>query len=393
MLFRTWEETLDREWPDVVTVTDHVGVDHLLVTRHALVRQVLADPLTFRPDNALDAMTPMPVAALRILARHGFRLPPTLANNGRPSHPAIRAAVADTLHPTRVEQQRAWLTAVVRERVARLRAALDAGQTVDLYADLAADLPLLVLARLVALPDAEVATVKAFARAALELFWAPVDAGRQRAVAETVGRFHAVLRAFGMAGPGLAARLRADGHSPDEVVGALFFLLVAGQETTSQFLTLLLHRLTGEPAVLDGLRDGTVEVEAVVEEGLRLEPPIVTWRRIAARSTELAGMPIAEGTSVVLWLARAGRDPEVVDAADRFRPGQRGSRRHLAFGAGAHRCVGATLARMEAAVVVAEVAPLLRDATVVRPPWCPDNLSFRMPDAFVIRRFDWLASA
>ncbi|MEV0810105.1 cytochrome P450 [Micromonospora sp. NPDC050200] len=370
----------------MATVTDHVGVDHLVVTRHALVRQVLAEPATWRPDNALDAVTPIPVAALRVLAGHRFRLPPTLANNSTPSHPAIRAVVAQALHPTRVAAQQPWLAGLVRGRVTRLAAALDAGEPVDLYAELVADLPLLVLARLVELPDAPVGAVKDFARAALELFWAPLDADRQLALAAEVGRFHTVLRDFAATGDGLAAALRADGHSPEVVVGALFFLLVAGQETTSQFLTLLLHRLTTEPEVRTGLQAGTVPVADVVEEGLRLEPPIVTWRRVAAVDTMLGGTEVAAGTSVVLWLARAGRDPEVVAVPDGFRPGQRGSRRHLAFGAGAHRCVGAQLARMEAAVVVAEAAPLLDGVTVVRPPWCPDNLTFRMPDAFVVRR-------
>ncbi|MEV1147554.1 cytochrome P450, partial [Micromonospora sp. NPDC049799] len=268
----------------------------------------------------------------------------------------------------------------------RIDAALDAGATVDLHAGLAADLPLLVLARLVELPDAPVEAVKEFARAALELFWAPLDSDRQLALATEVGRFHGVLREFAGTGGGLAASLRAAGHPPDVVVGALFFLLVAGQETTSQFLTLLLHRLVGEPAVRAGLRDGTVAAADVVEEGLRLEPPIVTWRRVAAVDTVLGRTAVPAGTSIVLWLARAGRDPSVVDLPDEFRPGQRGSRRHLAFGAGTHRCVGDQLARMEAAVVVDEVAPLLDGVTVVRPPWCPDNLTFRMPDAFVVRR-------
>ncbi|PWR10569.1 cytochrome P450 [Micromonospora sicca] len=386
MLFRGWGESVDRRWPDLATVVDHVGVGHLVVTRHALVKQVLTDPVTFRPDNALDAVTPMPVAALRVLAGHRFRLPPTLANNSGASHPEIRGIVADALHPTRVAAQQPWLTALVRDRVARLTADLDAGRAVDLYAELAADLPLLVLARLVELPDAPVGAVKDFARAALELFWAPLDAERQRALATEVGRFHTVLRGFAATGGGLAARLRAAGHSPDVVVGALFFLLVAGQETTSQFLTLLLHRLTGEPEVRAGLRAGEVAAADVVEEGLRLEPPIVTWRRVAAVDTTLGGTTVPAGTSIVAWLARAGRDPEVVAAPADFRPGQPGSRRHLAFGAGAHRCVGAQLARMEAAVVVAEAAPLLDGLTVVRPPWCPDNLTFRMPDAFVIRR-------
>ncbi|MGW4502507.1 cytochrome P450 [Micromonospora sp. NPDC004336] len=386
MLFRSWAQTADAHWPDVARVPDHVGVEHLVVTRHALVREVLTDPVTYRPDNALDAVTPIPVAALRVLAGHRFRLPPTLANNGGASHPGIRAVVADALHPSRVAAQRPWLTALVRERLTAIGAALDAGAPVDLHAGLAADLPLLVLARLVELPDAPVGAVKEFARAALELFWAPLDADRQAVLAAEVGRFHRVLREFAATGGGLAGSLRAAGHPPDVVVGALFFLLVAGQETTSQFLTLLLHRLAGEPAVRAGLRAGTVAVADVVEEGLRLEPPIVTWRRVATVDTTLGGTAVPAGSSIVLWLARAGRDPDAVAAPDEFRPGQRGSRRHLAFGAGAHRCVGDQLARMEAAVVVGEAAPLLDEVTVVRAPWCPDNLTFRMPDAFVVRR-------
>jgi cytochrome P450 len=383
VLFRSWEAG---DLPDVATVVDHVGVPHLVVTRHDLVKRVLTDPGTYSPANALDAVTPVPASALRILVRHGFRLPPTLANNGGPDHPAIRAAVAEALHPERVAALRDWLTGVVRERVSRLAARLSAGHAVDLYAELVADLPLIVLGRLVELPAAPATAVTAFARAALELFWAPLDVARQQELAERVGAFYAVLREFAATGAGLAARLRGLGAGPDVVVGALFFLLVAGQETTSQFLTLLLHRLAGQASVRDGLRSGRLRVADVVEEALRVEPPIVTWRRVAAVDTVLDGRAVAAGTSVVLWLARAGRDPAVVAGPDAFLPGQGGSRRHLAFGAGAHRCVGAQLARMEAAVVVAEAVGLVDGVTVERAPWCPDNLSFRMPDAFVVSR-------
>ena len=385
-MFRTWE----RDHTGIAEVTDPVGNRHLVVSRHELVRQVLADPATFRPDNALDAVTPIPVAALRILVQHGFRLPPTLANNGEPSHPGIRAIVAEALHPHRVAAQRGWLTGVVRRRIVGLAGRLRAGEPVDLYAGLAADLPLLVLARLVALPPSAAPVVKEFSRAALELFWAPLSADRQAELARIVGPYHAVLRDWGERAGGMVGRLRAHvrehGLSPDTVVGALFFLLVAGQETTSQFLTLLLHRLVREPAIVAGLAAGSVTVADVVEEGLRLEPPIVSWRRVAARDTVLGDTKVAAGTSVVLWLAEAGRDPAVVEAPAAFRPGQPGSRRHLAFGAGAHRCLGAQLARMEAAVVVSELVPLLRGVEVVRAPQYPVNLSFRMPDALVVRR-------
>jgi cytochrome P450 len=382
VLFRSWDGPVDEAWPPLATVDGH-----LVVTRHDLVRRVLSDPDTYRPDNALDAMTPIPVAALRILTAHGFRLPPTLANNGTPSHPGIRLVVADALGPDRVAALRPWLTGLVRRRVCTLSARLRAGEAVDLYADLAADLPLLLLARLVDLPAEQAGVVKEFSRAALELFWAPLRPERQLALAGTVGRFHAVLREFATTAGGLPGELRRLA-GPDHVVGALFFLLVAGQETTSQFLTLLLHRLTAEPRVLAGLAAGTVDVAAVVEEGLRLEPPIVTWRRVAAKDSIVEGVTVPAGTPIVLWLAKAGRDPAVTAEPDRLVPGQAGSRRHLAFGAGAHRCVGAHLARMEAAVVVAETAPLLRKVRVLRAPWCPDNLSFRMPDAFVVAQVD-----
>ncbi len=327
MLFRTWEHEAGP--PGVRTVEDRLGRPHTLVSGYRQVRTVLMDPDTYRPDNALDAVTPIPVPALRILARYRFRLPPTLANNGGPSHPAIR------------------------ELTAR-----------DLYADLVADLPLLVLARLVELPDSEASIVKEFSRAALELFWAPLSVERQVELAGTVGRYHRVLRDFAATAGGLVGELRGACTDPDVPVAALFFLLVAGQETTSQFLTLLLHKLCGLSTV-----DG--RAEDVVEEGLRTVPPIVTWRRLAARDTELDRVGIPCGRPVVLWLARSARP---------------GTRAHLAFGAGAHRCVGAQLARMEGAVVVEATAPMLRDVEVVRAPWSPDNLSFRMPDALVVRR-------
>ena len=388
VLFRAWEYRAGP--PPVRTVTDRLGRPYALVSGYAEVKSVLADPDTYRPDNALDAVTPIPVPALRVLTRYGFRLPPTLANNGGASHPTIRAITARALHPDRVAAQRPWLEALVADRVARLDERLAKGGQVDLYADLVADLPLLVLARLVELPDSDAVVVKEFSRAALELFWAPLSPARQAYLAEVVGRYHAVLRDFAATAGGLVGELRSHAHgaglAPDVPVAALFFLLVAGQETTSQFLTLLLHRLAGEPTVHSGLSTEDIRVEDVVEEGLRLVPPIVTWRRVAARDTTLGGVAVPRGRGVVLWLAQAGRDKEIVARPDDFAPGQPGSRRHLAFGAGAHRCVGAHLARMEAAVVVEASAPLLHRIEVVRAPWCPDNLSFRMPDAFVVRR-------
>jgi cytochrome P450 len=362
---------------------------HWLVSSHSLVRQVLADPATFSPDNALDAVTPMSTTALRILAQYGFRLPHTLANNSTPSHPGIRRVVAEFLQPSRVAEQREFVTAFVRRQVAEAEAALDNGDEVDLHAVISHSLPLVTLARLIALPDDDIDVVKRFSSSALELFWAPLDQSRQEQLAAIVGEYHGRLRRFARVGQGLAATLRAhagdNNLDDDDIVAVLFFLLVAGQETTSQFLSALMYRLLRTPDVLRGVDDGSIAVADVVAEGLRTDTSVVTWRRVTTRAAELAGVVIPAGASVVLRLAAAGRDPAVVASPDDFVPGQPGSRRHLSFGAGLHRCLGAYLATMEAEVVVAETARLLQRCRVVRKPEHSDNLSFRMPDALVVQ--------
>ena len=384
----TTHSTLFENWETVPGASVAEVGGHWLVSTNALARQVLADTATFAPDNALDAVTPMSTKALRVLTSYGFRLPHTLANNGGPSHTGIRSVVAEFLQPSRVAEQRPFVVRLVRDDVVRIEERLRVGEQVDLHAEISHALPLVVLSRLIALPDDEIDVVKEFSAAALELFWAPLDDDRQLELAHVVGRYHARLREFARTGPGLAATLRshyADNNlDEDDVVAVLFFLLVAGQETTSQFLTALMRRLIETPAVTSAVRDGGVSSSDVVAEALRADTSVVTWRRVTTCETELGGVAIPAGASVVLRLAAAGRDGAIVAEPHGFVPGQRGSRRHLAFGAGLHRCLGSHLATMEAEVVVEESAAMLAGCRVVRAPRHAENLSFRMPDALVV---------
>ena len=207
--------------------------------------------------------------------------------------------------------------------------------------DLAADLPLLVLARLVELPDAPVGAVKDFARAALELFWAPLDADRQQALAAEVGRFHRVLRDFaGRRWRAGRPAARAPGTRPTWWSARCSSCWSPVRRPPRSSSPCCCTGWPANPRCGPGCAAGTVAVADVVEEGLRLEPPIVTWRRVAATDTTLGGTPVPAGsTSCCGWPAPAGTRRSWT-SPDEFRPGQRGSRRHLAFGAGAHRCVG-----------------------------------------------------
>ncbi|GAA3867189.1 cytochrome P450 [Saccharothrix violaceirubra] len=348
-----------------------------LVSRYANVRAVLADPKTFHPDNALTAITPIPRPVLRTLARSGFSLPPTLANNGTPTHAPLRRLVARYLTPVRVAAMSDRIVELTRERLDRLT-----GPRVDLHPALARDLPAIVLLEIMGIDDVDVDALKAWSTASLELFWGDLTPDRQRALAGPAAEFHRWLsqRIRSARGDDLFGALNAAGVSVRDAAGLCYFLLIAGQETTTQLLCAVFHGVLRHGDLWSRLDEPGMAAHCV-EETLRREPPVNTWRRVAARDTELAGVRIPQGAHLLLMLAGSGSDPEVFDEPERFCPARPNARKHLAFGFGPHFCLGAGLARLEGEVVLRETArrfPGLRLASTASPPML-GLLSFRAP--------------
>lgn len=348
-----------------------------LVSRYDDVRAALADPRRFRPDNALTAVVPIPGPVLRQLARAGFSLPPTLANNGTATHAGLRRLVARFLTPARV--------AALGPRIAELTRARLAGLSgvVDLHPALARDLPAVVLLEVLGIRDVDVDALKGWSTASLELFWGDVTPERQRELAGPAAAFHQWLtgriRAADPRGDDLFGALRAEGVPLRDAAGLCYFLLIAGQETTTQLLCAAFHAVLRH-GLWPRLREPGVAA-ACVEEVLRRDPPVTTWRRVTAEPVTLSGVDLPAGAPLLLMLAGAGSDPEVFDEPERFRPGRPNARRHLAFGHGRHFCLGAGLARLEAEVVLRETArrfPRLRLASDEPPPML-GLLSFRAP--------------
>lgn len=340
--------------------------DLWLISRHADIRTVLGDPVTFAPDNALDAVVPMRAASLRVLASAGFSLPHTLANNGGASHPMYRRTVAAFFSPSRVADAEGMIRDLVEDATASIATALESGGPVDLVTLLARDLPPRVLMALLGLDDVPLPTLKRWSSAALELFWGNPDRDRQLDLARESAEFYDWLR----------AQIRTGGSGRDTIVGALaalrdgdgdpiseadaiaicFFVLVAGQETTSQLLAVTIHRLLGERAVWRRLAHSTpAERERLardcVEEVLRLDSPVTTWRRVTRSPVRISGMDVPASASLLLMLTASGSDPAHVTDPDLFAPGRARGADHHAFGYGRHFCVGAGLARAEARIV------------------------------------------
>ncbi|MEU4742238.1 cytochrome P450 [Actinosynnema sp. NPDC023658] len=349
-----------------------------LVSRYDDVRAVLADPRRFHPDNALTAVVPIPRPVLRVLARAGFSLPPTLANNGTDTHAELRRLVARFLTPARVAAMGPRIAELTGERLDRL------GGRADLHPALARDLPALVLLEVMGIGGVDVEALKAWSTASLELFWGDVTESRQHELARPAAEFHRWLtsriKAADPRGDDLFGALRAQDVPIRDAAGLCYFLLIAGQETTTQLLCAAFHAVLRHGDLWSRLDEPGVAA-ACVEEVLRRNPPVSTWRRVAAEPVTLSGVDVPAGAPLLLMLAGSGSDPDAFEEPERFCPARPRARRHLAFGYGRHFCLGAGLARLEAEVVLRETArrfPDLRLASTAPPPML-GLLSFRAP--------------
>jgi cholest-4-en-3-one 26-monooxygenase len=158
-------------------------------------------------------------------------------------------------------------------------------------------------------------------------------------------------RAIDHPGNDLATRLlnaEVDGHRLTDMDFNSFFLLlvIAGNETTRTVTTNGMLDLLRHPDQYRMLREDPSLIPGAVEEMLRFNPAVTSFRRQVMRDTELRGVQLKEGDKLALWYPSVNRDEEVFDDPHTFDI-KRDPNPHLSFGVGEHFCLGANLARME----------------------------------------------
>ncbi|MFF0205699.1 cytochrome P450 [Streptomyces sp. NPDC005017] len=363
-----------------------------LVSRPEDVREVLLDNDRFLPDNAQSAATPLPVAVLRVFARARFTLPAALANNGTASHAGLRRVVTRFFNAQRVAAAVPVIERIAGELLDAVRPELENTGGSDLFTGFAQVLPCRVLMELLGIRGIDPATLIRWSDASLELYWGRPTLERQLELAELVVEFQRWLTETVRGGAasedsfiGALARHRLpDGSLLDveTAVGACFFVFIAGQSTTGQLISTVLGRALAEPGVWSRAAVEEGLAEAWVDEVLRREPPVTSWRRVTARATRLGGVEVPSGAQLLLMLMGTGSDPDLFPEPERMCPRRANIRHHLAFGVGRHRCPGASLARTEAAVALraaARVLPHIRPAAGSQKPPMLGLLSFRAP--------------
>ena len=143
----------------------------------------------------------------------------------------------------------------------------------------------------------------------------------------------------------LAAEIEGEPITEDAVIGVIQLLILGGLETTAGALGQFMIRFCHEPEIPARLRAHPERIPDAAEELLRLEPPFIAIARTAMTDTEIGGRRIRAGDKVLIYWASANRDEGEFACPADFDL-DRASNRHLAFGAGPHRCAGSNLARL-----------------------------------------------
>ena len=335
----------------VARVTLPSGDEASLLTRYDDVRQVLSDPRFTRLLNADDA------ARLTDSESGGVfnsSMAQSLPQGGEP-HQRWRRMVSKWFTAKRMTTLRPGIEAMAEQLIDGM---VEHGHPADLKAHVAFPLPVWVICRLLGVPDTDRDRFAYWSDTLLNL-----TRYRQREVDAAQEEFTAYMAAHiaaKRAEPGddllseLIAATDPSGYrmSDAELVATGQGLLVAGHETTANMIGKMTAMLLADRRRWEQLLADPALVRSAVEEALRFDAnPGFGMPRYIGEETEVAGTVLPRGTTVVCSMAAANRDENTFDDAGEMTLG-RSPNPHLAFGAGAHSCLGQALARTELQAVL-----------------------------------------
>jgi pimeloyl-[acyl-carrier protein] synthase len=298
-----------------------------------------------------------------------------------PDHTRLRTLVTKAFTPRAIEQMRERIQQIVDELLEAVRPR----RAMDLVADFAYPLPVIVICEMLGVPDTDRQRFRDWtvhiARAldAIALPMEPEVIARGLAARHALADYFRGLVAERRRQPRgdllselIAAEEQGDRLTEGELMATILLLFVAGHETTVNLIGNGTLALLRHPDQLRRLREDPSLLPGAVEELLRYDGPVQRTGRSCSTEVQIGGRTIPENSVVLGIIGAANRDPAIFPDPDRLDV-TRGENRHLAFGWGIHFCLGASLARLEAQIALGTVVrrlPHLALATAA-PEWRP----------------------
>ena len=313
------------------------------------VEKVLSEWETFSSQfNRGRASSNMPLSA-------------SMISTDPPKHRQLRGLVTQAFTPRAVEKLAPRIHTIVRELLDNLQGL----GRMDMIADLAYPLPVIVIAEMLGVPTEDQERFKHWSDEVVKLanFGDGINPKAfSNPVMMEMGMYFMNLIQERTQNPqddliSALAQAQINGQKLEmlELLGFCILLLVAGNETTTNLIANTVLAFTENPAAWQDLRQNSELVPGAVEEGLRYRSPAQSMFRITTQEVEIAGTRIPAGAHLVAWIGSANRDGDIFEDPDRFDI-HRSPNKHIAFGKGIHYCLGAPLARLEAKIAFEEMA-------------------------------------
>ncbi|OAO00756.1 cytochrome [Sphingomonadales bacterium EhC05] len=277
-----------------------------------------------------------------------------------PEHAEKRKTVAPALAPSEIQK----LAAPLRKRTAELLDSLPENEAFDWTSTVSIPLTTAMIATLFDFPWEERHKLPVWSDWAAKIDIGPnpeLNAEREGHVFEMAAAFKKIFDERKAAPPkgdllSMMAHSEAMGDMDEQrFIGAIALLLVGGNDTTRNSMSGLIDFINRHPDQWKMVKADSTLATTAATETIRLQTPICHMRRTAVADVELNGKQIKKGDKLALWYNSGNRDETVFPDGDKWDVTRENSRRHLSFGYGIHRCLGARLAELQLQVLIEEM--------------------------------------